>query len=147
VEVDAIDGGRVYRLVSTREGVNRLITSLSGIWPNFDSATLRVSRLGESIDPVVVEAVTPGQAVSIVARNSTQASVEAAERYALMNSVARNIPGSEILMAINDDTGSTPALMTIPKPMEASKTEAKTTLAPPQGDAEASLTIVLLGTR
>lgn len=148
VQADAIDGGRVYRLVSTREGVNRLLTSLSGLWPNLDSATLHVSRLGEFIDPVVVEAVTPGQAVSIVARNNTQASIEAAENYARMNGVERNIPGHEILMAINDYTGSTPALIPIPKPVEASKTaSSKATLAPPQGDVEASLTIVLLGTR
>ncbi len=148
VEVDMIGGGRVYRLVSTREGVNRLLTSLSSFWPNFDSTTLHVSRPGEPLHPVVVEAVTAEQAVSIVARNSTQASIEAAESYARVNGVERNIPGHEILMAINDYTGSTPALIPIPRPMEASKTAASTaTLAPPQGDVEASLTIVLLGTR
>ncbi len=148
VQADGIDGGRVYRLVSSREGVNRLLTSLSGLWPNFDSATLHVSRPGEPIHPVVVEAVTPGQAVSIVARNSTQASLEAAESYARMNGVERTIPGREIVMAINEYTGNTPALIPIPKPVEAAKTAAsEATLIPPQGDVEASLTIVLLGTR
>jgi len=147
-EVDMIGGGRVYRLVSTREGVNRLITSLSGIWPNFDSATLHVNRLGESINAVLVEAVTPRQVASIVTSNSTQASIAAAQGYALVNGMTRRIPGSEVLAAINDDTGSTLAFMTVPKPMEAkSEGVSKTAFAPPQGDVEASLTIVLLGTR
>jgi hypothetical protein len=145
VEVDMISGGRVYRLVSTRAGVNRLITSLSGVWPSFDSATFHVSRLGEAIDPVVVEAITPGQAVSIVARNTTEASIEAAESYALINGVERNIPGSEIVSLIGEDTGSAWALLTVPQPRETRPSNA--TLAPPQGEVEASLTIVLLSTR
>jgi anti-sigma factor RsiW len=148
-QVDETAGDRrVYHLVSTREGVNRVIASLSSLWPNFERTVLRVDRLGDAITPVVVESVTPEQAVAIISRDTTEASIRTAEAYALMNSVARNVPGHEVVTAIRDEAGITPGMMAIPMPAQASNDDAmKTTPTVPQGQPEASLTIVLLGTR
>jgi hypothetical protein len=148
VRIDKSGDLQVYRLVSTREGAHRLVASLSSIWPNFSSAALHVERPGDPTASVVVEAVTPEQAVSIVACRSTEASLQAAERYALTNGMAQNAPGHELLAAIGNDAGIAASMMTAPKPMEASNDEAsRTSLAPPQGRPDTSLTIVLLGTR
>jgi len=148
VEIDTRGGTRIYRLASTREGVNRLVTSLGGIWQNFDAATLQVDRPGKDFMPVVVKAITPVQAVSIIARNSAEASVAAAEDYAVMNDVVQGMPGSPVLAVIDDDAGPASVLWTVPQPIEASNDKSsKTTLAPPQGEVEASLTIILLGTK
>jgi hypothetical protein len=148
VEIDTAGGKRVYQLVSTREGINHVVASLSGIWQTFHSTTLRVDRPGNDMTPVVLGAVTPEQAVSIIACNSTEASVAAAESYAVINGMAQSSPGHSILAAIDDDAGVGATLLTVPKPIEASNDKnAQTTLAPPQGQSEASLTIVLLDIR
>ncbi len=148
VDIDTAGGKRVYQLVSTREGINRVMASLGGIWQNFHSATLRVDRPGSDIAPVVLRAVTPEQAVSIIACNSTEASVATAAGYAIVNDMAQNTPGRPILAAIDEDAGVGATLLTVPKPMEASNDKnSQTTLAPPQGQSEASLTIVLLDIR
>ena len=147
VQFDTAGDRRVYRLVTTREGVNRLMASLSGMWPNFERAALLVDRLGDPARPVMVPAVNPDQIVSILARNSTEASIQAAEGYALTNGIAQDIPGHEILKTIQDEAGGTLSLGATPRPIEASNDKTtRTTLAPPQGKPEASLTIVLLGT-
>jgi hypothetical protein len=148
VQVDTSGSRQVYRLVSTREGANRLLASLSGIWSNFSSASLHVERPGDPTVSVVVESVTLEQAVSIVTCNDTEASLRAAESYALMNSLARNIPGQELLVALGEDAGIPSTMMMAPKPQQtANDATSRTTLAPPQGRPDTSLTIVLLGTR
>lgn len=144
-ESDVIDRRHSYHVVGTREGINRLVASLSSAWQRAQGVTLYVDRRGDSAAPVAVEAVTPDQTVSIIARNSTEASVEAAEAFAVMNDLARQAPGGEILAMIGEDTGSMLALANIPKPrMTKPDDPTKTTLAPPQGQPNASLTIVLL---
>ncbi len=136
---------RIYRLVSTREGVNRVVTALGRVWPNLDAATLHVDRPGDAATPVVVKAVTPEQATSIVTRSSTEASVNAAEYYAATNFIRQTAPGSEILARISEDTDGMLAALMIPQPKEASNDSAsRVVLAPPQGQANSSLTIVLL---
>lgn len=148
VESDVVGNRRVYRLVSTRDGAQRLVGSLDRIWENFDAATLHVERPGQYASPVVVEAVTAQQTIRVVAQETTQASVEAARDYAFLNGIARDMPGREVLSLIDDDMDSVLALASIPKPKIAGPDDSlKTTLAPPEGDAVASLTIVLLGTK
>jgi hypothetical protein len=147
VQSDIVGNRRVYRLVSTRDGVKRLVASLDRIWPNFDAATLQVDRPGEYANPVVVETVTAEQTISVVGQDNTRASVEQARNYAVLNGIARDMPGREVLEVINDDMDGVLELTAPPKPYLAQREEAKTTLPRPKGDAEASLTIVLLGTK
>lgn len=142
---DRIGDRRSYRVVGTRESINRLVASLSSAWQSAGGATLYVDRPGDAAAPVAVEAVTPDQAVSIIARNSTEASVEAAEAFAVMNGLAKQTPGGELLAMIGEDTGSMVAMAGIPKPrMTKPDDPTKPTLASPQGKPNASLTIVLL---
>ena len=71
VESTVSGNQRVYQIAGTRESVNRLVASLSGVWQNyFDSATMQVDRSEASAAPVLVEAITPEQTASIVAQNS-----------------------------------------------------------------------------
>ena len=64
---------RVYRVTGTRESVNRLVASLSGVWQNSSTAPpCRWIGPEASAAPVMVEAVTPEQAAGIVAQNSTE---------------------------------------------------------------------------
>jgi len=94
---------------------------------------------------VIVEAVTPDQAVGIVAQNSTQASIVAAAGYAEMNRVARIMPGNEIRSLVQVDPTYLVAALSIPMPRETGP-DASTPSAPerPEGKAQVSLTIVLL---
>ncbi len=136
---------RVYRVVGTREGLYRLVASLGGVWQEFDSATLHVSE-PEGAASVTIEAVTPDQMIEVVARNSTEASVETAQMYATMNQMARTMPGREIAPLIDEDTGSLFASDAIPMPKLAgpADTNQATHTPPSQGTTPASLTIVLL---
>jgi len=144
-ESDVLGHRRVYRVTGTRENVNRFVASLSGVWQNFEGATLQVDRPEDAGAPVIVEAVTPDQAVGIVAQNSTQASIVAAAGYAEMNRVARIMPGNEIRSLVQVDPTYLVAALSIPMPRETGP-DASTPSAPerPEGKAQVSLTIVLL---
>ena len=148
VESGVMGNQRVYRIAGTREGVNRLVASLSGVWQqNFDSATMQVDR-AENAAPVVVEAVTPEQTASIVAQGSTKASIETAMSYAVLNHMAKNMPGNEIRPLIQSDSGSLFAAASIPQPRETGPDNAtRPAQAPSQGKAQVTLTIVLLNSR
>jgi hypothetical protein len=147
-EPDLAANKRFYRVTGTREGVNRLVASLSGVWQNyFDGAALEVDRPGNSGARVVVEAITPEQVVGIVAQNSSEASVEAARAYAVMNRMAKNAPGSEIRPLLEYRPGSLLAALSIPKPRETGPdASTPTPAAPPAGKAQVSLTIILEST-
>ncbi len=147
-ESDVMGNRRVYQITGTRESVNRFVASLSRVWQNFDGAVLQVDRPDNAGAPVIVEAVTPEQAAGIVAQNSTQASVETAAGYAVLNRVAKNMPGGEIRPLIQDDPGPLLAALSIPKPRETGpETSAPTAQVRPEGKAQVSLTIVLLPTQ
>jgi hypothetical protein len=148
IEPDIMVGNqRVYRIVGSRESVNRLVVALSGQWRNFDSAALRVDRPEGAGAPVIVEAITPDQTAGIVTQNSTTASLNAAAAYAVMNRMARNMPGSDLRPLIQYEPGSLLAALDIPKPKETGPdTSTPTTQAPSEGKAQVSLTIVLRST-
>ncbi len=144
-ESDIVSNKRVYRVTGTRESVNRFVASLSGVWQNFEDAVLQVDRPESPEAPVIVEAVTPEQAAGIVAQNSTQASVEAATGYAVMNRIAKSMPGSEIRSLIPDDPRALFATLSKPQPRETGPQTAPASAAVrPEGKAQVSLTIVLL---
>jgi anti-sigma factor RsiW len=147
VASDDVTGIRTYKLVSSRQGVGRLIASLQGIWQSFDSVALHIEGPGEHASPVTVNAITPEQAVSIVTSRNTGASVEAARDYAVLNAMAQRTPGREALAIISNDMAIAQDLATIDDKVLIAGPEADTTPAPPQGKANASLTIVLLHTR
>lgn len=149
VEPTVSGNQRVYRIAGTRESVNRLVASLSGVWQNyFDSATMQVDRPA-SAAPVVIEAVTPEQTAGIVAQNSTNATIQTAANYAIMNYMAKNMPGNEIRPLIQKDFGPLVAMVdSFPQPRETGPDNAtRTTPAPSQEKAQVNLTIVLLSSR
>ncbi len=113
IESDIVGNKRVYRVTGTRESVNRFVASLSGVWQNFEGAVLQVDRPENAEAPVIVEAVTPEQAAGIVAQNSTKASIETAAGYAVMNRVAKSMPGSEVRPLIQADSSPLVAVLNI----------------------------------
>jgi len=147
VESELTGDSRIFRVASTREGVNRLLASLSEIWQTFDAATLYVSRPGQYADAVVVEAVTPEQAIRIVAQGTSQAFVDMAQGYAQMNAMRRNMPAREILDMIHNDTSIARDLTSIDDDKVRTTGEDLKTLAAPQGKIDTTLTIILLRTR
>jgi len=144
---DDAAGIRTYKLVSNRQGVSRLITSLESIWQSFDGVTLHIEEPGQFASPVTVTAVTPEQVTSIVARENTAASIETARDYAVTNAMAQRMPGREVLAIVDNDAAGVQDLVTIDDKVWITETQIETTLTPPQGEANVSLTIVLLHTR
>jgi hypothetical protein len=142
-EPEIRESQRLYRVVGSRESVNRLVASLAGVWRSFDAAALHVDWPEGSASPVVVEAVTPEQAYAIVAQNTTEASLEAAAGYAVTNHLAKNMPGREIRPLIQQDPGSLLAAISIPKPKETGPDTSVPTTVSTEGKAEVNLTIVL----
>ncbi len=140
------DDQRAYRVTGSREGINRLIASLGGVWQDFDSALLCVESPDGATTPVTIESVTPEQAVAVVGRGTTAETIETAAVYAIMNRVIRSAPGGD-LPAITEDSGGFWAMDTVPMPKLTGPEEpTETTHTPAQGSAQASLTIVLLRT-
>jgi hypothetical protein len=136
----------VYRVVGGREAISRLVASLDSVWNQVDSASLHVDRL-QGATPVAVEAVTADQVATVVARNSTEASIETAQVYATMNHMAQTMPGGELPSLIADDMGSFWAMHAIPMPkLTGPEKPTQATHTPAEGTAQASLTIVLLRT-
>lgn len=147
VESDTTGSRRIYRLVSTREGINRLVMSLREIWPNFENATLYVESPKAYASAVAVETVTPEQTANIVAQSSAQASIRTAGDYAVLNGIAKDMSGREVLSLLNDGMDSASALSVIPRTWPTGIQPAGKTPARPEGKTEARLTIILVGTR
>jgi len=141
----SLDGGRVYRIESSREGLNRLVADLGGIWQNFDSAALTVNS-DQFAQGVVVEPVTLQQTAKIVDQDNTQAAVALAQDIAVLNSFAEAMPGQNILSRPGDKLGT--MVPAIPRPVLTSDDpDTKPTATVPEGTVKANLTIVLLNTQ
>ncbi len=138
---------RVFHITCSMKGLNRLVADLRQGGQNLQSVALAIDtdRFNE---PVVVAPVTLEQIAKIVNHDSVEARVEEARDVAVMNAFAQAMPGREI-QAITDtsrDVGL-PSL-DIPMPVLASNdATTKVIPAPPEGEMNASLTIVLLNTR
>jgi len=146
VESEVTGNSSIFRVASTREGVNRLLASLSEIWQTFDGTTLRVEQPGQYAGAVAVEAVTPEQAIRIVAQSGMQTAMDMAKGCAVMNAMTRNMPAGEILARIHDDTSVARDLTNIDEIVRRAGPPSKT-LAAPQGRIDTTLTIILLRTR
>jgi hypothetical protein len=146
VRPDIAADGRSYRLVGSREAASRLVARLGDIWQSFDAVSLSIGGPSQPASPVTVEALTPDQAIDIVAQDSTQASIETARSYAITNAVAANVPGREALDSLSNTPGAD-LMPAFPKPWLTKRETPTTTLTPPQGESNVTLTIVLLRTR
>lgn len=148
VESSIVGNRRVYQITGSRAGVNRLVAQLGGVWQNFDGAALRVDRPEKTAAPVVVEGITPEQTAHIVAQDTTKASVETAASYAIMNRVAKSLPGKDIRTSTQYDPGSLLAAASVPYPRETGpENGARGSRAPLEDEAQVNLTIVLLDSR
>ena len=145
VESNSAADASSYRLVGSREAARRLVASLQSVWPNFDGVTLRVEDKGAS--SVTVEAVTAEQAVNIVAKETTAATLESARNYAAMNAMTRGTPGREVLAMVGNEAADVRDLVNIDDQVRLTQPRIDKTLTSPQGDVNTSLTIILLRTR
>lgn len=144
-EADPAGDRRTYRVAGNRESITRLVAFLGGVWDGFSSVSFHVDRLQG--DPVTIEAVMPSQVEAIIARDSTQASIQTAEVYAAMNHMSQRTPGGDLSPVIAEDPGSLWAMEAIPMPKLTGPEDSQpTTHAPAEGSPQASLTIVLLRT-
>lgn len=143
-EADPAADRRTYHVAGTRESINRLVASLGGVWDGFGSVSFQVDRLQG--DPVTIEAVMPSQVEAIIARESTEASIQTAEAYAAMNHMSQKMPG-ELSPMIAEDPGSLWAMDAIPMPKLTGPEDSQPTPhTPADGSPQARLTIVLLRT-
>jgi hypothetical protein len=147
IEASAAGDTMVYRLVSTRDNVSRLLADLSRGWQHLGAATLRVESPDRDGAPVTIEAVTPEQAVSVVARTSTQESLVTARHYAVLNGMAAAMPGQEVLAMVSDDAALTRDMVAIDDMARLAGPAKDITLTPSQGETNVSFTIILLPTR
>lgn len=134
-----------YRLVGSREAAGRLIASLQTVWQNFDHVTLHVG--GESASPVTVEAVTAEQMINLVAKDSALATVETARNYAVLNAMTRGSSGREALAMIDGDAVGVRDLVEFDNTVRMAGPKPESVATSPEGEANTSLTIVLLRTR
>jgi hypothetical protein len=102
-----------HALICSSESFNLLLTQLDNIWDKLDSVTLSVDTevFGRK---VVVGAVTTEQIADIVSQDDSTRRIEVAKGFAVLNNVAENLPGREVLAAIDNTTVS---LITPPKPV------------------------------
>jgi anti-sigma factor RsiW len=147
VESSSAAGASTYRLVGSRQAASRLVASLQSVWQKSDGVTLRIEGKGENATPVTVEAVTPEQAVSIIASENTAATLETARNYAVMNAVAQRMPGREVLAMVHNDAAGAQDLVKFDDTVRMAGPKTDSTLAEPQGEMNANLTIILLRTR
>lgn len=143
---NAADAGS-YKLVGSRQAASRLIASLQSVWQSFDGVAMRVEGKGKYATPVTVEAITPEQAINIVAREGTATTMETARDYAVLNAMAQRTPGREVLAMVNDDAAAALDLVKFDDATRLAGPKPVGPLTPPQGEANASLTIILLRTR
>jgi len=138
VSVERQPGQSLYSLSFSQQGLNLLLSDLQSIWQKFDSTTLFVDT-EQFAEPVAVNAVTAEQAVEIVNQDSAKRSIEVAKDFAILNNMAKLMPGKQILTAIDDKKVN---LITPPKPVftEYPKKAKKTAHQP----KEVNLTLVII---
>jgi hypothetical protein len=129
---------RIYSLKCSEQGLNLLLTDLRNIWSKLDTATLFVDTevFGEQI---IIEAVTTEQIEKIISQHDSNKYIEVAKDFAVLNNMARNLPGQEIVSAIEVSTDD---LIAIPKPVLTSK-EPKTKEPAPISENEKTIQLTI----
>jgi hypothetical protein len=128
-------------LTCNRQNLRALMDELGTIWGKIDSATLLVNT-DQPQGQVVINAVTPEQITEIAEQDNFQTQIKAAKYFAVMNNMAKLIPGKEVTVAINN---SSPGLITIPKPVLTSSKKPVTTAGAAKQEQQVLLTIVVTG--
>jgi anti-sigma-K factor RskA len=90
---------RIFSLDCTREGLHALLDDLDNIWSELDSATLFVNTETFGTQ-TVVDAVTTKQIAEIAGQESSERRIELAKDFAVLNTMAENLPDKEIRVAI-----------------------------------------------
>lgn len=110
---------RVYSVNCTRKEFDSLLANMETIWPDLDAATLFVDTqvFGQE---VAVSNVTTGQIAQIAGQTDPAAREQVAKDIDARNSMVANIPGREILAAIQD-SGKSLVRELVPRPVETGK--------------------------
>jgi len=127
----------VYFISCGKKSLDQLLADLDNIWDKLDSATLLVET-GEFNEQVIVNAVTTEQIAKIAGQQSADRSIEVAKDYAVLNNMAKRLPGREIYSAIEERMGG---LMTIHKPVLTKKTIEKQDV---QEDGEKTIHLAII---
>ncbi|MFZ0034752.1 MAG: hypothetical protein WAK60_07180 [Sedimentisphaerales bacterium] len=136
--------GQSLALSCSRQNLRSFLADLGAIWNKFDSATLFVGT-DRMEGQIAVDAVTPEQIIEIVNRDNFETQIKTAKYFAAMNNMTGLSPGKEVLFAVDK---STPALITIPKPVLTSSEKSVTKLPAGAGAGQkVLLTIVVVGSK
>ncbi len=110
---------RVYSVNCSGKDLDLLLANIETIWPDLEAATLFVDTqvFGEQ---VAVSNVTTGQISQIAGQTDPAMRQQMAKDIDARNSIAANIPGREILAAIQD-TGKSLVRELVPRPVETGK--------------------------
>jgi len=131
--------GESHTLVCSRQNLRVLLDELSTVWDKIDSAVLLVNT-DQPQGQIVIDAVTPEQISEIAKQDDFQTQIKTAKFFAAMNNMTTLSPGKEVQVAIDN---STPALITIPKPVLTSSEKPVTTAGAAKEEQQVLLTIVV----
>jgi hypothetical protein len=92
-------GRRIYSLSCSKKGLNSLLADLDKIWSKLDSATLFVDTEVFGVH-TEVDAVTTKQIAKIAGQNNAEKRTKLAKDFAVLNSIAEQMPDKEIRVAI-----------------------------------------------
>jgi hypothetical protein len=130
---------RVYSIVCSKKGLDRLLVDFKNIWNKLDSVTLYVNT-GEFNELVAVNEVTTDQIARIADQQSTMGVIEVAKDFAILNQMAAHLPGREIFSSIDDQIGG--AVTLPPKPVLTKKKVEQQDVSD-DGEKNIHLTIVI----
>ncbi len=133
---------RIYTLKCSEQGLNLLLADLRNIWSKLDTATLFVDTevFGEQI---IIEAVTTEQINKIISQHDSNKYIEIAKDFAVLNNMAKHLPGREIVSAIEVSSDD---LIAIPKPILTSNSKKPKIKEPApisEGEKTIQLTIII----
>jgi len=133
---------RIHYVRCSREGLNALLADLQSVWPNLDSATMRVDTevFGRQ---VTINAITTEQIGEIVDQDSYEKRVELAKDFGVLNSMAERMPGAEILAVIEGEGLSLPIM---PKPFITGP-ESSNAKAPSETEDEKTVRLTIIISR
>lgn len=135
---------RIYSLKCSKDELDVLLSEMEGIWNEFDTTKLFVETetFGK---PVAVETVNTKQIAEIVNQESSRKIIEVAKDYAVLNGITSNLPGDEIVTAIdNTKPGLVSMPLRIPKPLlTGERPSAKRPAGQTNSEKNIHLTIVL----
>ena len=134
---------RSHVLACSRQNLKSLLDDLGTIWDKIDSAALFIDT-AQPKEQIVVNAVAPEQIIEIAKQNDLQSQIKTAKYFAAMNNITERSPGKEVMVAIDN---STPALLTIPKPVLTSSEKPVTTAGTAKAEQQVLLTIIVTGSK